>query len=755
MLPPSSPQPTNPTPQSTFFGVDPGKISDPQGQTFYKAWTNAQQDPTSPLATKFIQGVKSGQYNDMASAAGIDITQHPNIFTTQTSPSSLPGLGLAAMPGQEAAIAGTRALTAGNTQHDQQAIASLSDMASRFITMAHNETDPAKKSSLLQSASDAAKSISQIGGDDSDIQKQIESASLPGVAPLPVEASAARKLEVGAGRGISAAGAATLSAPSIGGGAMGLGQGLEEGGSPEQIAGDTALGLIGGKIAGAVLPALTPDFVNKGISYLGEKGSGAIQSLIEKYPILGKDLTPEAWRGALDQGNKVLTNTLEGTSFSDMGKSIQGAVKNMAGGNASVDEQYAKIAGAYKKAFPGNPNKYDTDVFDTLSRELPNIGVEDGTVSPDNDIKTLQTKQDAENAVRQPLLKSTGEYVNLDATANDAKANIKQNYGGSQQESALAKVDKELNSYKSQLAPKGFTDENGDFKIPVQDADTAKIKLYKASYAHPMSDPEVQTQAGAGRVFARSLRNSINDSIEGSGSDVLKAMNEHYGKLQDAQDFLESIRGKNFKAPAYGRFFPRILGMVAGSGSGIPGEILGGMAADKLVSVMSDPNIPAWFYRKAMEDAEAKSPGIVKQALDQIAQNNSIAESRLKLPESKTIFGGPSTVDHSGINPKEAQEFSNQENEKISQNTKDVKTFNSQKEQQDYVEQQQKEAQAIKEIQGMLEKSGIRSKYENLSQRFKTQDSWIKFVQNNPALENKIKSVGTTPEGIWTLLNKD
>jgi hypothetical protein len=77
---PPAPQ-QNPTP--TFFGVDPTQISDPQGQTFYKAWTNAQQNPDSPLANKFIQGVKSGQYNSMANSAGIDISKFPQIFQDQ------------------------------------------------------------------------------------------------------------------------------------------------------------------------------------------------------------------------------------------------------------------------------------------------------------------------------------------------------------------------------------------------------------------------------------------------------------------------------------------------------------------------------------------------------------------------------------------------------------------------------------------------------------------------------------------------
>jgi len=65
---------------STFFGVDPAKIANPQGQTFYKAWTNASQNPDSPLATQFRQGVESGQYNDMATAAGIDLSKYPTVF---------------------------------------------------------------------------------------------------------------------------------------------------------------------------------------------------------------------------------------------------------------------------------------------------------------------------------------------------------------------------------------------------------------------------------------------------------------------------------------------------------------------------------------------------------------------------------------------------------------------------------------------------------------------------------------------------
>ena len=69
-------QPTTPT----FFGVDPTQISDPQGQTFYKAWITAAQSPNSPLAQKFQQGVQSGAYNDMATAAGINTSAFPQIF---------------------------------------------------------------------------------------------------------------------------------------------------------------------------------------------------------------------------------------------------------------------------------------------------------------------------------------------------------------------------------------------------------------------------------------------------------------------------------------------------------------------------------------------------------------------------------------------------------------------------------------------------------------------------------------------------
>jgi hypothetical protein len=87
-MPPETNQTTQPTSSPTFFGVDPTQISDPQGQTFYKAWTNAQQNPDSPLASSFIQGVKSGQYNDMAQAAGIDMTKYPQIF--QSAPAANP-----------------------------------------------------------------------------------------------------------------------------------------------------------------------------------------------------------------------------------------------------------------------------------------------------------------------------------------------------------------------------------------------------------------------------------------------------------------------------------------------------------------------------------------------------------------------------------------------------------------------------------------------------------------------------------------
>lgn len=85
---PANPPVAQPAPQAapqapTFFGVDPTQISDPQGQTFYKAWQTASQDPTSPLAQKFQQGVQSGAYNDMANAAGIDISKFPNVFLNQ------------------------------------------------------------------------------------------------------------------------------------------------------------------------------------------------------------------------------------------------------------------------------------------------------------------------------------------------------------------------------------------------------------------------------------------------------------------------------------------------------------------------------------------------------------------------------------------------------------------------------------------------------------------------------------------------
>lgn len=682
--PGATPTPQPPQSNSTFFGVNPTAISDPQGQTFYKAWQAAASNPTSPLAQKFQQGVQGGQYNDMAQAAGIDTTKFPQIF---------PGPSL-----------GSRLETDTNANAANLMEDATPGNASPF-------------SAALATGGDIASEVGDLIGEPLK--------SVFDKLPQPVQQEFTQGIQ-----GLVKMVASTPTPESLmngGNETIGSAYNKLQATNPELVKNAGNMAKIAALIAGEGSDS-TPEAMGEnaptGETGTGEAGSPTIPSEpISPTPLQQKFIEDE-------KANWSRPTTFSKAAYGDATDILENSAKNgndipdrLVNTGIRVGDNVDPNTGNFATSHTAQAIRDDNA---TLSNEMLRPALEQAdTVTPKTSVQDVidQTVDDIRNT------------KGITSDMKKAQISIAQSKGAALSE-----------DYEDGM---GLTDMHDE-----------KINYAQNGKYSPVGDTEVNNNAAVNRAFGRTLGSMVETKAP---EDI--PVSEFNGELQNRYqmaDYLDSLDGKKVPQTMWGKI-ANAIGKGAGAtvggiaGGGVMGEVvgyhLGGMVEDFLSSL---PNKIRGYY---LDNLEQSNPTAFKAVEDYMTKETAATAARvgnpsLQLPAPSYIEGQPFKGGESGVNPRDAEQFSDERNAVTSQNESDIASFKSDAEKEAYVNSQEDEANAIKELRDTINKSQTRSAFEKLTMKFKTKASWLSFANNNPALISKISSTGGTAESVWDIMHK-
>lgn len=287
----------------------------------------------------------------------------------------------------------------------------------------------------------------------------------------------------------------------------------------------------------------------------------------------------------------------------------------------------------------------DTPLF--IAKEAPDVRwnvSKDGRLDTTPVIDALEPKYHAEAQAFNNALKDSGEYGNLDALQKDMETRARQEFKGTDQESALAKIDQEMLAYKKQYASNVIS-HNGESLAPFHIIDDIKSDLWGKTkfYGSPGDALASQLNYLMGNSAKTLIENGVKDS-------PIKAWNQRLGDFASAIKILNQRNGSKVGAGSYSKTGARILGGIAGHTlGGVPGEIAGMVTADQLVKMASDPNVKSYVVKKLIQRMQENGQtGIIEEAQKVMNQRALERGSRKLLPSPDYIPLGPETPPVSG-----------------------------------------------------------------------------------------------------------
>lgn len=492
--------------------------------------------------------------------------------------------------------------------------------------------------------------------------------------------------------------------------------GAGEAGSAAEKIGQTSFGALvkGGAKTGAAIGGLSG--IGTSLQSQGEEANGIDP---------GKVLTS----GAVGAGAGALTGGMIGGASSVLPLVGVGAKTGSEVSDQAMSDLQKGVADKYGTALGTGTGKgsiaykYDTDPLMTAARELNGLSNEDGKYVATPDVEALEGKMKSVAQATRPLLESTGKDVNLTDIEKSSIADAKASVKGSAQDTAVAKIKGEFSAYRSQYANVGYTDSEGNFKIPVQHANDIKMDLYDKGYTNPLADPETQTKAGASRIMGRATKDAINKATEGAGGAQLKGLNDHYGELSDLKNFLQSKDGVKLKGGTLGKlskFIPPIMKEFTPQG---------------VIDALRNPNIPTWYSRQLLQKLGSDAPTVEDAAQQAIQSNMEKRGATLALPE-----GGTNPVGSAG-NPIIAKEAKPLTPPNLDRKAPVI----------NYSEGNVAPKTVFGKAQEMTPEARVSAQKEVIqaAMRYRSKAGYLNAVKNNPALADKISASGITPEKAW------
>lgn len=253
----------------------------------------------------------------------------------------------------------------------------------------------------------------------------------------------------------------------------------------------------------------------------------------------------------------------------------------------------------------------------------------------DDAVNALRNKYQEESAAFNNLLKDSGEYISLNTLKQRAIENIKSlKTQGSDYDSAIAQIKKEINSYKKNYQANGLVD-GDDLLIRVDDFNKIKSGLWsKTSNFNPSQADKLQSDV------SYKMGQTAKDLIEETVDDVaIKKMNQRLGDMASAINVLQSAQGKVIPGGFFGRQLTRIAGTIAGSTGGLPGSILGNITGGVLADVMLDPKVKTSVWTKLYQSLNKTKQG--KTIIDEAIE---ILKKRGEERASRKLLGAPNFI---------------------------------------------------------------------------------------------------------------
>ena len=281
-------------------------------------------------------------------------------------------------------------------------------------------------------------------------------------------------------------------------------------------------------------------------------------------------------------------------------------------------------------------NKYDKsiakgyDVAEILAsddRYVPsgkNGGIVDGKVVPDAQIKAIQDDIDPLAKVVRSIIETEGRGHGIDDLKQRAIKEIDDiALEGAAYERVKANILADFDFYQNRY---GVGENKSVLPLTVID-DIKKAKYGSINWNNPDS-------MAADRAIARAFRKSIESSV--TDTDV-RGLNRELGRLYDAQEMLEALKGKAVKGGSLGKYFARGFGLVVGAKGGPVGSLIGMGVADKLADMMQGNYFGNPLVKAAIGEIQKTQPALYEEAQKIVAQRAGDAATRLRLPPSTTI----------------------------------------------------------------------------------------------------------------------
>lgn len=726
--------------------------------------------------------------------------------TDPTSGSGPAVESLAAVPGQ---LAAKTTLAIGQRSAVQSAVSSIDDMKNKALDLfkqSEQETDPVKKRQLLEQGINYAKGVQSSVASTDALQKSNLQAQRVGDIPA-LSDDPGRMFQQVAGRGLKTVGFMSGLAPGLSGAIYGVGSGLEKGDSAGSIAlqgltdaalfelGGSLLDKFGGTVIGKkvlssgpvqLLNALMEPFVaspaanfaNTGLAQGLNAGAGITADIIGEKAgsVVGNVLSTDTLKGIVGKpagyirdlftvpGDEAAANSLIDNSFS---KSIKPSVAGRA-----TSEQSA----AYKESA--------RSVVRDIAENADKIALKDAEGNPINGVP--KTRQQTLDAIGQRKIQIWRQVQAANKASGGLGATIDFN-----------KISDSIESFANDPLNKTAFESTTNYargvanrlrELGETDPEAAQELLSKfnaraqAYYNNP--NPNDVGNALVDAMVANNTRNAIDTSIESYGGEAAKPYRDLYADYKTVERDVARSAGRGANAnqkSLIDSFFDitsatdlaKALTELNPAGAAKAG--IQKVVKDYITNFWSaDPTIERMFTNiyKAYESgalAAPEYPGFNSEKwLDSLKRASNpdvlaLPPGKVATPEEMRAYskermmgGNPPVPEQTPtapmITPKPGESssktppFNPAATEKFSQ---ERASLASQNDQDAFAARQAKEAQATNEVRQRIIDNAKKSDFEQLTTRFKTKETWLKFAMSNPMLMNKIASLKTTAQALW------
>jgi len=292
----------------------------------------------------------------------------------------------------------------------------------------------------------------------------------------------------------------------------------------------------------------------------------------------------------------------------------------------------------------------DEGVVGLLDREGNKLSTVDA-------VAALRTKYKAENDAFNKLLSDSGEYVSIDklknSVINDIKTDLKAK--GSDLDSAIKYVEKEIEAYKNNYADLGLLQDNGDMLLRIDDFNKIKSGLWsKTTNFNPTRADKLSSDIDyrMGHIAKEMIEDTVDDAN-------VARLNSRLGDYASAINVLERANGKVLPGGFFGKQFARIAGTIVGMGQGPVGSLMGNLTGAALADIMMDPKVQTSGWLKLYNTLSKTEQGrsIIDEAVQIMIQRGEERALRKLLEAPQWTPGSPKPDNSKLFTQDEAEEY--------------------------------------------------------------------------------------------------